>query len=203
MIQQSPARQEGWAVRFGETKNGREKSPCMKTGMLAASLVVLVTSLAIISSPSGVAEPPATAARPGVVSGPGLTLTDEQIERCVEFKKTAMQKLETDIATAKQRRREAASRRDRQGVKAAEEMEHDARAALSRASHKRPFDYWPDVEAADDGKLKRMPSDGPDFAAVLKAANDTPAAESRPGMTWVKGYTKKDGTKVNGYWRRK
>lgn len=170
---------------------------------VAALLAALAASPSTAGDGAAVAEPPATAARPGVVSGPGSTLTDDQMARCIEFKKTAIQKLEADIATAKQRRREAASRRDRQGVKAAEDIEHDARAALTRASHKRPSDYWPDVEAADDGKLNRMPSDGPDFAAELKVANNARAAESRPGMTWVKGYTKKDGTKVNGYWRRK
>lgn len=32
---------------------------------------------------------------------------------------------------------------------------------------------------------------------------DKPPTEVKPGMVWVDGYTRKDGVRVKGYWRKK
>jgi hypothetical protein len=172
----------------------------------AAFLAIFAASpaVAVASDSAAVAEPPSTAgdaARPGVISGPNATLTDEQMERCVAYRKATIKHLEMEVVRAQENRRAAADRREGDRVKVAAQMEHDTRAALARASNKKPADYWPEVQYAE-GLESEMKLAKPSPATPSTSAA-TPVPDPHAGKVWVKGYTKKNGTKVQGYWRRK
>jgi hypothetical protein len=172
---------------------------------VAAFLAILAASptMAVAADSATVAEPPPTAgdaARPGVISGSNATLTDEQLERCVAYRTATMKHLQMELVRAQENRRAAADRHEGDRVKVAEQMEHDTRAALARASNKKPADYWPEVQYAEELEsamklAKPSPATPPSAAA--------PVTDSNAGKTWVNGYTKKNGTKVQGHWRRK
>jgi len=181
----------------------------MRTAMLtavAAFLAILAASpaIAVAAERAAVAEPPVTAgdtARPDVISGPNATLTDEQLERCVAYRTATIKHLEMELVRAQESRRAAADRREGDRVKVAEQMELDTRAALARASNKKPADYWPEVQYAEElESAMKLAKPSP---ATPSTSAATPATDPHAGKIWVNGYTKKNGTRVNGYWRRK
>jgi hypothetical protein len=86
------------------------------------------------------------------------------------------------------------------------EAKKDEKKAESKKDEKKSEDKKEASKAdtgADKGKKGKADAAQAGKGSTATTGKDAAADKEHEGMTFVKGYTKKDGTKVEGYWRKK
>jgi hypothetical protein len=133
----------------------------------------------------------------------GHTLSADELKECVQFKHDTVSQIDKDLAKLHQEHLYALRSKDAAKRKAVEAEEGKLKAAHSRAVHKAPKDYWPEIVAKREAEARAAEEKAAAEKARAARSSELSTPSSTAGKVWVGPYTRKNGTHVKGYWRSK